>query len=80
MLVDAKSSPVKGSPVRTRGRGRGIVETAVRSKEPVSDASDDVERTKDVRQMLKAFRVRFVRLNGILFTHTRYVKYGMLRQ
>lgn len=70
LLVDAKSSPVKGSPVRTRGRGRGIVETAVRSKESVSDASADVERTKDVRQMFKAFRVRFVRLNGILFTHT----------
>lgn len=69
--VDSKAPSIKESPVRTRNRGRGKAEPAVRSKEPIADAtSSDVERAAEVRQTFKAFRVRFVRLNGILFTRT----------
>lgn len=63
----------KASSVRTRGRGRGKGEPGVRSKEPITDTTPDVEKATEIRQVFKAFRVRFVRLNGILFTRTRYV-------
>ncbi|KAL7613015.1 hypothetical protein Lser_V15G05796 [Lactuca serriola] len=60
----------KASSVRTRGRGRGKGEPGVRSKEPITDTTPDVEKPTEIRQVFKAFRVRFVRLNGILFTRT----------
>lgn len=68
--VDSKAASVKESGGRTRGRGRGKVDPALRSKEPITDSTPDVERASEIRQMFKAFRVRFVRLNGILFTRT----------
>ncbi|KAL4578602.1 hypothetical protein LXL04_014727 [Taraxacum kok-saghyz] len=68
--ADSKASSVKEPPARTRGRGRGKVEPVVRSKEPITETTPDVEKGTEIRQMFKAFRVRFVRLNGILFTRT----------
>ncbi|MFS8019330.1 putative telomerase activating protein Est1 [Helianthus anomalus] len=59
---------VKESPARTKGRGRGKADLVTRSKEPITDT--DVDKASAMRQTFKAFRVRFVRLNGILFTHT----------
>lgn len=74
--VDANDSvkqSVKQSPVRTKGRGRGIPDPVAQSKEPITEV--EVDKATAVRHMFKAFRVRFVRLNGILFTHTRYTVY-----
>lgn len=68
--VDLKLPSVKESPVKTRGRGRGKTDPAIRSKEPITDGNADMDRVTEIRQMFKAFRVRFVRLNGILFTRT----------
>ncbi|KAK9078092.1 hypothetical protein SSX86_002149 [Deinandra increscens subsp. villosa] len=62
------NDPVKESPGRTKGRGRGRADAVARSKEPITET--DMDRATTIRQMFKAFRVRFVRLNGILFTHT----------
>lgn len=65
MHADSKAPSVKE---RTRGaRGRGKVD---RSKEPITESTPDVEKATEIRQIFKAFRVRFVRLNGILFTRT----------
>ncbi|XP_071741533.1 nonsense-mediated mRNA decay factor SMG7-like [Rutidosis leptorrhynchoides] len=64
--LDSKASSVKESPVLSKVKGRGKVDPVVRSKESVTD----VEKVTDVRQMFKAFCVRFIRLNGILFTRT----------
>ncbi|XP_071709544.1 nonsense-mediated mRNA decay factor SMG7-like [Rutidosis leptorrhynchoides] len=68
--LDSKASSVKELPARTRVRPRGKVDPVVRSKESVTDASSDVGKATDIRPIFKAFRVRFVRLNGILFTRT----------
>ncbi|XP_076909574.1 nonsense-mediated mRNA decay factor SMG7-like [Bidens hawaiensis] len=62
------NGPVKELPVRTKGRGRGKADPISRSKELVTDT--DVDIVAVTRQTFKAFRVSFVRLNGILFTHT----------
>ncbi|KAI3775975.1 hypothetical protein L1987_45735 [Smallanthus sonchifolius] len=65
--VDSNDT-VKESPVRAKGRGRGKTDPVARSKEPITET--DVDKATAVRKLFKAFRVRFVRLNGILFTHT----------
>lgn len=65
--VDSKTPSVKESAVRTKGRGRGKADPVVQSKESITEVDVDKATT---RQMFKAFRVRFVRLNGVLFTRT----------
>ncbi|KAI7730112.1 hypothetical protein M8C21_004412 [Ambrosia artemisiifolia] len=65
--VDA-NGPVKELPARAKGRGKVKVDPVARSKETITDT--DVDKATAMRQLFKAFRVRFVRLNGILFTHT----------
>lgn len=71
--ADPKAPSVTESPVRTRGRGRGKAESGVQFKEPIIKSTTDVDRAAEIRQMFKAFRVCFVRLNGILFTRARFV-------
>ncbi|KAD5960410.1 hypothetical protein R6Q59_013535 [Mikania micrantha] len=61
------NDPFKESPAQIKGRGRGKADPLDRLKEPINDT--DVDKATTVRQMLKAFRIRFVRLNGVLFTH-----------
>nr|XP_043631207.1 protein SMG7-like [Erigeron canadensis] len=61
--IDPKASFVKETSIRTIGKGGGKAEPVVRSKEPITDVVK-------LRRMFKAFRVCFVRLNGILFTRT----------
>jgi protein SMG7 len=68
-----KVPPAKTVPPRStaRGRGRGRGEVRFQPKDTVTEIAErDPECS--VRDTLKAFYVRFVRLNGILFTRTRY--------
>ncbi|GAB4851745.1 hypothetical protein Ancab_031147 [Ancistrocladus abbreviatus] len=65
LLGDLKGSSVKATTVQT-GRGRGKGEAKLRPK----DTSPIRERACSMPETLKAFSVKFVRLNGILFTRT----------
>lgn len=67
MSGDFKSSNAK-EPVRLTGKGRGKVEAKLASK----DVDMEKESVSSVQEKLKSFCTRFVRLNGILFTRTRY--------
>lgn len=66
LLGDSKAAPNKKPPARLTGKGRNKGETWVSSK----DKKTDVEREVTMSETLKAFSIRFVRLNGILFTRT----------
>ncbi|KAJ4979962.1 hypothetical protein NE237_010742 [Protea cynaroides] len=66
---DTKAS-VKAVPVRMTGKGRGKGEAKVLSKDAKTDVTFNNERTATVPEILKAFCIQFVRLNGILFTKT----------
>ncbi|KAK7838909.1 protein smg7 [Quercus suber] len=67
---DVKASVVKGSPVRVTGKGRGKGDAKLVSKDINSESSQVKERASAVPEMYKSFCIRFVRLNGILFTRT----------
>lgn len=69
---DVKASVVKGSPVRVTGKGRGKGDAKLVSKDINSESSQVKERASAVPETFKSFCIRFVRLNGILFTRTRY--------
>lgn len=70
---DAKISIAKTTTGRVSGRGRGRGETKLIAKD-TNDADVDLskEEVSSVRDTFKTFCIRFVRLNGILFTRTRY--------
>lgn len=70
LLGDAKAS-IKTPPVRMSRKGRGKGETRV-PKDNKMEASLVKERASSIPETFKAFSIRFVRLNGILFTRTRY--------
>lgn len=69
LLGDAKASSVI-APVRMNGKGRGKAEARTPLKNNKKEVSSVKERASIVRETFKAFRIRFVRLNGILFTRT----------
>ena len=69
LLGDAKASSVI-APVRMNGKGRGKAEARTPLKNNKKEVSSVKERASS--ETFKAFRIRFVRLNGILFTRTRY--------
>ncbi|XP_012065895.1 protein SMG7 isoform X2 [Jatropha curcas] len=71
LLGDAKGSVVKDSSVRltSKGRGKGETKTAA-VKDAKTEANAISERISDTREMYRSFCIRFVRLNGILFTRT----------
>lgn len=54
------------------GRGREKGEAKAVSKELNLENGAVKDKTSNIHEMLKSFRTRFVRLNGILFTRTRY--------
>ncbi|CAI0541360.1 unnamed protein product [Linum tenue] len=68
LVGEVKGSVVKESPVRGRGRGKG--EPKGGSKIPSVEADGSKEKSTDVNEIRKSFCIRFVRLNGILFTRT----------
>lgn len=67
---DVKASVVKESPVRLTGKGRGKGDTKFASKDTNSEGSQVKERASTLPETYKSFCIRFVRLNGILFTRT----------
>ena len=71
LLGDTKVAPTKKTPARMTGKGRNKGETRVSLKDRKTEPSLVEER--EPTEALKAFSIRFVRLNGILFTRTRYI-------
>ena len=69
---DVKASAIKTAPVRTSGKGRGKGGAMPPLKDDKTDASFVKESKSSIPETFKAFSIRFVRLNGILFTRTRY--------
>lgn len=71
LLGDSKAAPNKKAPARVPGKGRNKGETWVSSKDRKTEPNLVVEReSTTMPETLKAFSIRFVRLNGILFTRT----------
>lgn len=70
MLGDAKGSAIKDSSVRLTGKGRGKGEAKPSVKDTNMEANAVNEKTSSIHEMYKTFCIRFVRLNGILFTRT----------
>lgn len=70
-----KAPSARAPPARPggKGKGRGDRTSPLKEakKEPVSPKEPDVS----IPEIFKAFCVKFVRLNGILFTKTRFVLY-----
>ncbi|KAE8037256.1 hypothetical protein FH972_009857 [Carpinus fangiana] len=70
---DVKASVVKESPVRLTGKGRGKGDAKFASKDTNTEGSQVKERASNLPETYKSFCIRFVRLNGILFTRTRLI-------
>ncbi|KAK9154653.1 hypothetical protein Sjap_002133 [Stephania japonica] len=68
LLGSANSSSVKSGPVRKIGKGRGKGETV--TVEDTKVEANSIKGPISIRETCKAFSIRFVRLNGILFTRT----------
>ncbi|XP_057983080.1 nonsense-mediated mRNA decay factor SMG7-like [Malania oleifera] len=73
---EVKSSPVKSAPIRMTGKARGKVGAKLPFKENKTEASSIEERSSSTSETFKAFSIRFVRLNGILFTRTSLETFG----
>ncbi|KAF9605404.1 hypothetical protein IFM89_016981 [Coptis chinensis] len=69
---DSKVSSVKIVPPRKTGKGRGKGETVHPPEDNKVEVTSIKERTLNTPEILKAFCVQFVRLNGVLFTRTTY--------
>ncbi|KAK8543394.1 hypothetical protein V6N13_136094 [Hibiscus sabdariffa] len=67
---DVSAPLVKEPAVRLSGKSRGKVEAKLSSKDTNMDMSPDREKVSGVQDTFKSFCIRFVRLNGILFTRT----------
>ncbi|XP_007015277.2 PREDICTED: protein SMG7 [Theobroma cacao] len=67
---DVKTLLVKEPAVRLTGKGRGKVEAKLASKDANMELSPAKEKVSGVQETYKSFCIRFVRLNGILFTRT----------
>ncbi|XP_076893692.1 nonsense-mediated mRNA decay factor SMG7-like isoform X1 [Bidens hawaiensis] len=70
LLGDSKPIPTKKLPARMNGKGRNRGETRVSMKDRKTEPRLPLEKDITVPETLKAFSIRFVRLNGILFTRT----------
>ncbi|XP_043691198.1 protein SMG7 [Telopea speciosissima] len=74
-LPGETKNSVKVVPVRMTGKGRGKGEAKVSSKDTKPEVTSK-ERTATTHETFKAFCIRFVRLNGILFTRTSLETFG----
>ncbi|OVA18511.1 DNA/RNA-binding domain [Macleaya cordata] len=72
----AKASSVRTAPVRNTANGRGKGEKIHPSKGSVVETNSTKERAVCTSETYKSFCVRFVRLNGILFTRTSLETFG----
>ncbi|CAN6210201.1 unnamed protein product [Urochloa humidicola] len=77
-LPDNNKVPIaKALPPRSSGRGRGRGEVRFQPKD-VNTETVARERECNIPDTLKTFYIRFVRLNGILFTRTSLETFGEL--
>ncbi|XP_020396266.1 protein SMG7 isoform X1 [Zea mays] len=77
-LPDNNKVPsAKALPPRLSGRGQGRGEVKFQPKDVNAEAAER-EQECNVRDTLKAFYIRFVRLTGILFTRTSLETFGEL--
>ncbi|CAN6223384.1 unnamed protein product [Urochloa humidicola] len=77
-LPDNNKAPIaKTLPPRSSGRGRGRGEVRFQPKD-VNTETVARERECNIPDTLKTFYIRFVRLNGILFTRTSLETFGEL--
>lgn len=77
-LPDNNKVPsAKTLPPRSSGRGRGRGEVRFQPKDVTAETAER-ERECNIHDTLKAFYIRFVRLNGILFTRTSLETFGEL--
>ncbi|KAL8258586.1 hypothetical protein R6Q59_026539 [Mikania micrantha] len=76
LLGDLKPTPTKKLPARMNGKGRNRGETRVSLKDKKTEPHTVLEKDIIVPETLKAFSIRFVRLNGILFTRTSLETFG----
>ncbi|XVE79007.1 hypothetical protein DITRI_Ditri14bG0023300 [Diplodiscus trichospermus] len=67
---DVKTPLVKEPDVCSLGKGRGKVEAKLPSKDVNVESSRAKEKVSGLHDTFKSFCIRFVRLNGILFTRT----------
>ncbi|MBA0704229.1 hypothetical protein Golax_016499 [Gossypium laxum] len=67
---DVKTPLVKEHGLRLSGKGRVKVEAKLASKDSNMELSTAKEKVSHVQDAFKLFSIRFVRLNGILFTRT----------
>ncbi|MBA0784255.1 hypothetical protein Gotri_001847 [Gossypium trilobum] len=67
---DVKAPLVKEPAVRLSGKDRGKAEAKLASKETNMESNAAREKVSGVQDAFKSFCIRFVRLNGILFTRT----------
>ncbi|GJW98629.1 SMG7-like protein [Tanacetum coccineum] len=72
LLADSKAAPTKKVPARMTGKGRNRCDPKNRKTDPLLVE----ERELTVPETFKAFSIRFVRLNGILFTRTSLETFG----
>ncbi|KAK9290918.1 hypothetical protein L1049_009097 [Liquidambar formosana] len=76
LLGDARASSVKTSAVRMTGKGRGKGEARLPLKDNKAEVNSVKERVSSIPETFKSFNIRFVRLNGILFTRTSLETFG----
>lgn len=76
LLADSKAAPTKKVPARITGKGRNRCESRVSPKDRKTEPVLVEERELTVPETFKAFSIRFVRLNGILFTRTSLETFG----
>lgn len=70
LLEDSKPAPAKKLPARVNWKGRNKGEMRASLKDRKIEPNNLMEKEPTVPETLKAFSIRFVRLNGILFTRT----------
>lgn len=70
LLADSKTSTVKTATSRMSSKGKGRGEARALAKENRRQASPTKEKAPSIPETFKAFCIKFVRVNGILFTRT----------
>ncbi|CAO2831609.1 unnamed protein product [Amaranthus hypochondriacus] len=70
LITDSRTSKVKAATSQMSGKGKGRGESRFLSKENRGKTTPSKEKTPSIQETLKSFCIKFVRVNGILFTRT----------
>ncbi|KAG7962076.1 hypothetical protein I3843_09G047900 [Carya illinoinensis] len=76
LLDDGKASSIRTARVRIHGKRRGRGGTMPLLKHDKTDVRSAKESASSISDISKAFSIKFVRLNGILFTRTSLETFG----